>query len=322
MQKIENYYEMTFTDLAMLYYKKFYKIFPVTNLKNMENELLKKKLVDCIINGQVFNCNIEKYNIKVNDKINYVELIKLVKESMSQINYDYSKMLSEINNIVDLRKNGKIFSFEEHLEALLLAQLSNHRWGSSTIKKNKEKLREIFKYYDRDYLKKINPDFLTNNIIAINCGNASIYRQMRALSYNISVLEKIEKDYGSLDHFVSSDDPNTLANILYDGKYKLKQVGKAFALDYLKKVGINTCKSDTQIGRLFGNSRLNLVKRNQATAHEIISIIKLISKDTLISEIEIDAIIWQFCLPRGANICTESPNCLYCKLKDICNYNK
>lgn len=322
MQKIENYYEMSFTDLAMIYYKKFYKVFPVTNLKNMENKLLKKKLVDCIINGQVFNYNIEKYSMKENNQINYIKMINLVKESMDQTNYNYNKMINKINNIIDLRKNGKIFSFEEHLEALLLAQLSNHRWGSETIQKNQGKLREIFKNYDRDYLKEINPDFLTNNIIAISCGNASIYRQMRALSYNISVLEKIEKDYGSLDCFVSSDDPNTLANVLYDGKYKLRQIGKAFAFDYLKKIGINTCKSDSQIGRLFGNSRLNFVKKNQATAHEIVSMIKLISKSTSISEIEIDAILWQFCLPKGANICTELPNCNFCKLKDICNYNR
>lgn len=275
MLKIENYYEKSFTDLAKIYYQKFYKVFPISSLKCIDNKTLKQKIIDSITSGQVFNYNDEKFKIKsINNKINYTNLMDLIKNSMDLISYDYDKMIKEINNIVDLRKNGKVFYFEEHLEALLLAQLSNHRWGSSTIKKNKQKLREIFKDYDKDYLRNVNPDILVDKIIAINCGNASIYRQLRALSYNINVLELIENDYGTLDNFVSSDDPNTLANIMYDGKYKLKQVGKAFALDYFKKVGINTCKSDYQIGRLFGNSKLNFVNRNVATAHEIMSLIK------------------------------------------------
>jgi len=323
MLKAENYYEKSFTDLAKIYYKKFYKVFPISSFKNMDNKTLKQKIIDSITSGQAFDYYNEKFKVKIiNNNINYIDLIELVKKSMDSISYDYNKMIKEINNIIDFRKNGKIFSFEEHLEALLLSQLSNHRWGSNTIKKNKEKLREIFKDYDREYLKKVEPDTLTNKIIAINCGNASIYRQMRALSYNIGVLELIENNYGTLDNFVSSDNPNTLANIMCDGKYKLKQVGKAFALDYLKKVGIDTCKTDSQIGRLFGNSRLNLLNRNKATSLEIMSIIKQISKVTSLSEIEVDSIIWQFCLPRTANICTEIPNCSLCMLKEFCNYNK
>lgn len=323
MSEIKNYNEMSFTDLASIYYQKFCKVFPISFLSNMDNETLKLKIINSIDNGQVFDYNEEKFKIKpVSDKIDYIKIIELIKKSMNLIGYDYNKMIREVSNIVDLRKNGKIFSFENHLEALLLSQLSNHRWGSETIKKNREKLREIFKDYDRDYLKVIDPEILAKKIIAINCGNASIYRQMKSLSYNISTLEIIEKDYGSLDNFVSSDIPNTLANILYEGKYKLKQVGKALALDYFKKIGIDTCKADSQISRLFGNTRLCLTDKNKATALETISIIKKISDETSISESVINSILWQFCLPRCANICTESPNCPYCKLKDICNYNR
>lgn len=323
MLKVENYYEKPFTDLAKLYYQKFYKVFPVSLLKNMDNDTLKEKIVNSLVSGQVFNHNDEKFKVAVVDKkINYIKLIELIKESMDSISFDYTKMIKEINNIVDLRKTGKIFSFEEHLEALILSQLSNHRWGSNTIKKNKEKLKAIFKDYDKDYLKQINPNTLTQKILDINCGNASIYRQMKELGYNIAVLERIEEDYGSLDNFVSSDIPNTLANILYDGKYKLKQVGKAFALDYLKRVGINTCKTDSQVSRLFGNDRLCLINKNKTTALETVSLIKEIAKETSISEIEVDSLLWQFCLPRGANICVENPNCSYCKLKSSCNYNK
>ena len=49
---------------------------------------------------------------------------------------------------------------------------------------------------------------------------------MKSLSTNIIILEKIEKDYGSLDNFVSIETPNDIANMLNDGKYKMAQVGR------------------------------------------------------------------------------------------------
>src|SRR5574344_234511 len=116
MLKVENYYEKPFTDLAKLYYQKFYKVFPVSLLKNMDNDTLKEKIVNSLVSGQVFNHNDEKFKVAVVDKkVNYIKLIELIKESMDSIRYDYTKMIKEINNIVDLRKTGKIFSFEEHL---------------------------------------------------------------------------------------------------------------------------------------------------------------------------------------------------------------
>ena len=83
-----------------------------------------------------------------------------------------------------------------------------------------------------------------------------INNQMKALSKNIMVLERIEKDYGSLDKFVKKETPNDIANMFNSGKYKLIQVGRAFAYDYLKRVGVNTCKKSSQLERLFGSHRL------------------------------------------------------------------
>ena len=53
---------------------------------------------------------------------------------------------------------------------------------------------------------------------------------MKALSKNIMVLEKIEKDYGNLDNFGNKE------------KYKVIQVGWSFAYNYLWWVGVNICK--------------------------------------------------------------------------------
>lgn len=41
---------------------------------------------------------------------------------------------------------------------------------------------------------------------------------------------------------MSIETPNDIVNIFNSGKYKLTQVGRAFAYNYLKRVGVNTCK--------------------------------------------------------------------------------
>lgn len=69
---------------------------------------------------------------------------------------------------------------------------------------------------------------------------------MKVLSYNIDVLATIQRTYGSLDSFVTSDTPYNIAEKLSKkgSRYKLKQVGYALALEYLKNVGIPAIKPD------------------------------------------------------------------------------
>ena len=146
--------------------------------------------------------------------------------------------------------------------------------------------------------------------------------QMKALSKNIMVLEQIEKDYGSLDKFVSKEKPNDIANMFNSGKYKLIQVGRAFAYDYLKRVGVNTCKKSSQLERLFGSHRLGIVENASATEQQVLNIIKKIAELNNCDEIIVESIIQQFCLLRSANICGEHPNCEKCKIRNYCHYNK
>ena len=149
-----------------------------------------------------------------------------------------------------------------------------------------------------------------------------INNQMKALSKNIMVLERIEKDYGSLDKFVKKETPNDIANMFNSGKYKLIQVGRAFAYDYLKRVGINTCKKSSQLERLFGSHRLGIVENANATEQQVLNIIKKIAILNNCDEIIVESIIQQFCLLRSANICGEHPKCERCKIRKYCNYNK
>lgn len=101
-------------------------------------------------------------------------------------------------------------------------------------------IKESMDYINYDYMRDIKD--LVNKLRKIHCTNPMINNQMKALLKNIMVLERIEKDYGSLDKFVKKETPNDIANMFNSGKYKLIKVGRAFAYDYLKRVGVNTCK--------------------------------------------------------------------------------
>ena len=122
--------------------------------------------------------------------------------------------------------------------------------------------------------------------------------------------------------FVSKEKPNDIANMFNSGKYKLIQVGRAFAYDYLKRVGVNTCKKSSQLERLFGSHRLGIVENANATEQQVLNIIKKIAELNNCDEIIVESIIQQFCLLRSANICGEHPNCEKCKIRNYCHYNK
>ena len=298
-------------------------IFPIKRVKHLSNEEVVDILKDCIKNKVIFNPRydmVDKITLLCDDELK--NILVLIKESMDYINYDYMNDINDILYNVNRRKNGKKYSFNEHLKALIITLLSNHRWGDNNIRENIDKIDSIFHNYDRNYLKVVNPDILINELRKIHCSNPMIKYQMNALSNNIMVLELIEKDYGNLDKFINKESPNDIANMFNHGKYKLIQVGRYFAFDYLKRVGVNTCKNSPQLERLFGSARLGIVDNNIATEQQVLCIIKKIAKLNDVDEIIAESILQQFCLLRSANICGEYPRCEKCKLRDYCNYNK
>ena len=233
--------------LLIKYVKVNKVIFPIERVKYLSNEEVIEILKDCIDNQVIYNPNYEMVkNITLLEDKDLKEIYPLIKESMDYINYDYMRDIKDLVNNVKSRKKGKKYSFEEHLKALIIALLSNHRWGDNNIRENMETIDKIFHNYDKNYLKVVEPSILVNKLRKIHCTNPMINNQMKALSKNIMVLERIEKDYGSLDKFVKKETPNDIANMFNSGKYKLIQVGRAFAYDYLKRVGVNTCKKSSQ----------------------------------------------------------------------------
>ena len=309
--------------LLIKYVKVNKVVFPIERVKYLSNEEVVELLKDCINNKIIYNPNYDMVSkITILEDNDLKQILPLIKESMDYINYDYMSDIKDLVKKVDKRKNGKKYSFEEHLKALIISLLSNHRWGDNNIRENMDAIDEIFHNYNKNYLKVVDPSVLVNKLRKIHCTNPMINNQMKALSKNIMILEKIEKDYGSLDNFVNKETPNDIANMFNDGKYKMIQVGRAFAYDYLKRVGVNTCKKSYQLERLFGSRRLGIVENNIATEQQVLNIIKRIAKLNNCDEIIVESIIQQFCLLRSANICGEQPNCEKCKIRNYCNYNK
>ena len=309
--------------LLIKYVKVNRVVFPIEKVKYLSNEEVIELLKECIESKIIYNPNnklVDEVSLLRDEDLKVI--FNLMKESMNNINYDYKTDIEELMINVNLRKKGKSFSFQEHLKALIIALLSNHRWGDNNIRENMETIDNTFHNYDKNYLKVVDPSILVNKLRKIHCTNPMINNQMKALSKNIMVLERIEKDYGSLDRFVNKETSNDIANMFNSGKYKLIQVGRAFSYDYLKRVGVNTCKTSSGLQRLFGSHRLGIVKNYKATKQQVLNIIKKIAILNNCDEIIVESIIGQFCFLRSANICGENPNCERCKIRNYCHYNK
>ena len=86
---------------------------------------------------------------------------------------------------------------------------------------------------------------------------------MESIQYNISILEKIEEEFGSIDNFITSKPVEEVAECFADEKshYKLKQMGMALTMEYLKNVGLSGMKPDTHLLRICGPERLDIIPK-------------------------------------------------------------
>ena len=105
-------------------------VFPIERVKYLSNEEVVEVLKDCIDNQAIYNPNYEMVkSITLLEDNDLKNIFPLIKESMDYINYDYMRDIKDLVNNVKSRKKGKKYSFEEHLKALIIALLSNHRLG-------------------------------------------------------------------------------------------------------------------------------------------------------------------------------------------------
>ena len=153
------------------------------------------------------------------------DLLFGLRKTLKARSVDYEQTIRDFGQVAasEARVNGRAFGLQDHVRGLLLSQLSNQRpW--KPIAQNLDHIRSIFFDYDPDRLQDADPRVLANAICSIRCGNRAILKQMNALSANVAALKRIEKDFGSLDRFVtSSDDPVEIATLISgSGQYKLK----------------------------------------------------------------------------------------------------
>lgn len=236
--------------------------------------------------------------------------IELVQKQMNYMNFTWKEEMLEV--LHNKRLEGHVFTWQEHLESLLLSILSANRpW--SGIARSIDSLREIFFDYNVDKLYKANPESLADSICNINCGNRRIYTSMRELRYNINVLRNIERLYGNVDAFAQEavKDPIPIMHRLSENysQFKLKGVGKALALEYLKRVGVDVVKPDVHVRRIL--QRFGYFSY-LPSEEETFILVRKMSQDLGIPMYEIGSILWSFCATGYLEICTATPKCQMC----------
>lgn len=264
----------------------------------------------------------EKAGIIVNKKQEqYSEIFESLKLTLKNNNIDFEKIIDDLGQVkaVENRDEKRELSFNEHLKAFIYSMLSNRRKWTDIINK-KSQINKIFYNFDPEKLEKCNTEFLIIQIEKAKCGNISIYKQIEALPHNINQFRKIEKDFGSLDEFVTHDSPAKVIKLLSkgDSEYKIKQMGDALALEYLKNVGIRGMKPDVHIERICGPGRLDIIpsKNTDQQLEEFKKFAEIVHTN----ETYLDNLFWIFGAKGYGEICTNVPKCHKCELKKYCNY--
>lgn len=254
----------------------------------------------------------------------YDFIIKLKKYITEET--DFYKSVKMILAKCDERKNGKIYTFNEHLQAVIYSLLGALK-PFKTIEENKENIDNIFFNYDADKIKNTKPEYFINSLKEIKVASILTGKQMKDLNKNVSVLEEIAKTYGTIDNYYNKQimergNPYYLAEELADknSKYKLKNMGIPLVCEYFKNIGIDAAKADRHIRRMFGKNILGFSGKKEASVDEALEYIKEIAeKNNNMPQVEVDILMWLYCAKGQCEICTEkNPKCHKCVIKDYC----
>lgn len=243
------------------------------------------------------------------------QVVEQIRETLESHGVDYRRIIEEFGQVRahEERQKKKVFTLNEHVRGLILAQLSNQRpWGP--IAANLDRIDQIFSHYDSSVLKGASPSELASKLIAIRCGNRKIAAQMNNLSRNIELFESIENEFGNMDSFVISQRADRIATELGAGKkFKLKEVGFTLAMEYLRNVGINAIKPDLHICKLIGPERFGFIDK-VPTPEEAYSCLMRLAEQSSENAVYIDNMLWLFAAQDYGNICTANPRCNECSV--------
>ncbi|MBL0075768.1 MAG: hypothetical protein IPP41_07405 [Rhodocyclaceae bacterium] len=200
-----------------------------------------------------------------------------------------------------------------------MSLLSNQRrW--EPIARNRQQIEVIFYGYDLDRVRATDPQLFVSALQQIRCGNRVMVKQMSSLAENIRTMERIASEYGSLDKFVESGDPNSIASKLSrPGAYKLRQVGFTLALEYLRNVGIRAGKPDLHVRRALSGARLGYFGGypSEIDASVLMTNIARVSET---NPTYVDNLLWMFCAKNYGEICGAEPRCSLCGFASACNF--
>ncbi len=235
----------------------------------------------------------------------------LKKNGIADIDGEKSKMT--------LRAEGKKFSTTEHLQGMIYSLLSAQTvWAN--IERNFSRIDKLFFDYDIKLIKEHDAEYFVNGIKRLGCGSRLTNAQMKALHQNITTVEKIISEYGSMDAFLTSRPQREIVRLLSDStsKYKIKQMGPALAWEYLRNVGVDGAKPDVHMKRILGSERLGVSNKKDASDDEVLDVIEDLSKQTGYWMAQIDYLFWAYCATGKGEICTANPRCSKCVLREYC----
>lgn len=218
------------------------------------------------------------------------------------------------------RKDGKQYTIRDHIRAMIYSMLTNQtKWYR--VEPHLPEIDKLFFEYDPDIIISTKPEYFCRGLFTLKCGNMSTSAQMKALPDNIRTFQRIEKENGSLDAFITSDSADAIVQKLSkrSSPYKLKMLGEALVWEYLRNVGVDGAKPDTHMRRFLGSDRMGSGKNAPATISEVYEQVAELSEETGLSMAEVDNLIWSFCADGFGEICTATPCCDDCPISDYCN---
>ncbi len=220
---------------------------------------------------------------------------------------------------MDLRKNGKKFSLEEHIQGMIYSLMSAQTvWAN--IERNKPNIDKIFFNYDSEKILERDYTYFVEALGIIRCRSRLTNGQMKALHENIRTMMRIEEEFGSMDNFVTSVNVESVVEKLTKtgSPYKIKMMGEALAREYLRNVGVDSGKPDVHMKRIMGAERLGVSNYTEAANDEVVNKLQELSEETGLWMSQIDYIFWAYCATDMGEICTANPRCDKCVIREEC----
>ena len=218
------------------------------------------------------------------------------------------------------RAQSELIPLAHHLRAMILAMLSGHRsWRP--IARRLGQLELVFGQYKPAYLERIAPDQLATEVEQLGCGNARVHAQMAAIQPNLETMQRIEQEFGCMDAFVERVRPEAVAQLLGRpaSRWKLKEVGPAVAMEYLKLVGIRAVKPEAHVQRICGPQRLALLDGHE-TDEQAAGKLRRIAKAAGADPVALDNMLWMLGARDYGAICGSHPRCDVCELRSDCSF--